>query len=550
MRESTEEQGQGFSPDAQREAIRKFAAENDLQLVGEYCDFHSGWKQADGRPEFQRLMVEAAERRFDCVLVYHTSRFARNQVEARRYKQMLRERLGIRVVSVTQPLGADPSDPSAFLAESIHEMFDEYYSVSLSFWTRTGLREKARQGHLVGTLPWGYQRDPDSGIAVPDPDRAPLVRELFERYATGQESDRTLAAWLNAKGARSAKGRAIGKDSVRDILNAAYCGYVCGLRSKDRSIRGLHDPIVSEELFDRVQEVRAWRARVTKPGTPAEDYLLRKLLYCERCGSRMHGMRGSRRGIRRYYCSSRRYGHGCEQPMTQAEPLEEQLVDWLSKFEPDEALRRHALAHVRQEARRQGGGDSRRRELMGQLERLRDLYVMNDVSKNEYVLRRQAIEEELERIGDPFDPQFDEAEELLAKFADFWATEPSPAERRRVLATLFDRVWQDDGAIVAVKPRTPFLRYFQMADELSQRRAMRAMQRVDERGRNGEARQGHATRATMRRGDESGSDGIRARDLRAGGRRAATPLHECATSWASHASTASESSKGCGSSKA
>ena len=133
VRESTEEQGQGFSPDAQREAIRTFAAENGFSLVGEYCDFHSGWRRADGRPEFQRLMGDAADRRFDVVLVYHTSRFARNQVEARRYKQMLRERLGIKVVSVTQPLGEDPTDPSTFLAESIHEMFDEYYSVSLSF---------------------------------------------------------------------------------------------------------------------------------------------------------------------------------------------------------------------------------------------------------------------------------------------------------------------------------------------------------------------------------------------------------------------------------
>jgi DNA invertase Pin-like site-specific DNA recombinase len=91
VRESTEEQGQGFSPDAQREAIRKFAADNRLTLVGEYCDFHSGWRKADGRPDFQRLMADAAERRFDVVLVYHTSRFARNQGEARRYKQMLRD---------------------------------------------------------------------------------------------------------------------------------------------------------------------------------------------------------------------------------------------------------------------------------------------------------------------------------------------------------------------------------------------------------------------------------------------------------------------------
>lgn len=85
VRESTEEQGQGFSPDAQRQAIAKFAAENELEIVGEYCDFHSGWRKADGRPEFQRLMADAAERRFDVVLVFHTSRFARNQVEARRY---------------------------------------------------------------------------------------------------------------------------------------------------------------------------------------------------------------------------------------------------------------------------------------------------------------------------------------------------------------------------------------------------------------------------------------------------------------------------------
>jgi hypothetical protein len=117
------------------------------------------------------------------VLVFHTSRFARSQVEARRYKQLLRERLGIRVVSVTQPMGEDPTDPSAFLAESIHEMFDEYYSVSLSFWTRSGLHEKARQGHLVGMLPWGYRRDPDTKLAAdPQLDRAQKVLGDFPRF--------------------------------------------------------------------------------------------------------------------------------------------------------------------------------------------------------------------------------------------------------------------------------------------------------------------------------------------------------------------------------
>jgi Resolvase, N terminal domain len=105
VRESTEEQGEGYSPDAQRQAIARFAAENQLDLVDEYVDFHSGWRGAEKRPGFQRLMADAADGRFEVVLVYHTSRFARNQLEARRYKTMLRDRLGIAVVSVTQPLG-------------------------------------------------------------------------------------------------------------------------------------------------------------------------------------------------------------------------------------------------------------------------------------------------------------------------------------------------------------------------------------------------------------------------------------------------------------
>ncbi len=206
---------------------------------------------------------------------------------------------------------------------------------------------------------------------------------------------------------------------VREILlNSAYCGYVGGLRSKDRSVRGLHEAIVSEELFDRVQEVRTWRARVVKPGPPSEDYLLRKLLHCERCGARMHGTRGSRPPVRRYLCSTRRHGDGCDQPITRAEPLEEQL--------------------------------------------------------------------DLRAATPPFDPRLDKAEELLADFARVWELEDDPAKRRRLLATLFDRVWQDGGTIVAVKPREAFLRYFQTADEAARRRE-------------------------RKRGVKSGSDGARTR---------------------------------------
>ena len=87
----------------------------------------------------------------------------------------------------------------------------------------------------------------------------------------------------------------------------------------------------------------------------------------------------------------------------------------------------------------------------------------------------------------PFDPALAEADALIEDFARFWDEEPSPLERRKLLATLLDRVWQDGGRIVAVRPRQPFVRYFRTMQRLNTPRA--------------------------RRGDKGGSDGTRTRDL-------------------------------------
>jgi hypothetical protein len=76
-------------------------------------------------------------------------------------------------------------------------------------------------------------------------------------------------------------------------------------------------------------------------------------------------------------------------------------------------------------------------------------------------MRRQAVQDELERLAPPADPQLAEAEKVLADFASFWDREKSPAERHRLLATLFEQVWQDDGKVVAIKPQPPFAPYFQ-----------------------------------------------------------------------------------------
>jgi hypothetical protein len=80
-------------------------------------------------------------------------------------------------------------------------------------------------------------------------------------------------------------------------------------------------------------------------------------------------------------------------------------------------------------------------------------------------MRRQALEEELQRLAPPADPQLDRAQEVVGDFPRFWHAEPDPAERRKLINSLFDHVWQDNGAIVAVKPRPAFAPYFKALDE-------------------------------------------------------------------------------------
>lgn len=80
-------------------------------------------------------------------------------------------------------------------------------------------------------------------------------------------------------------------------------------------------------------------------------------------------------------------------------------------------------------------------------------------------MRRQTLEEELQRLAPPADPHLDRAQELLGDFARFWRAEPDPAERRKLLASLFDHIWQDAGRIVAVKPRPAFAAYFKALNQ-------------------------------------------------------------------------------------
>jgi DNA-binding transcriptional ArsR family regulator len=270
---------------------------------------------------------------------------------------------------------------------------------------------------------------------------------------------------------------------------------VLGQEVRVRLVYGLHDhgelsvgelaELVGVSVYDASQHLSVLRSEGIVRRTRDRQYVRYRRAFARRTA---RSTRGSRPPVRRYQCSSRRHGGDCSQPIVKAEPLEAQLIDWLYDFQPTPEMRKRILAQITLHTH-QDDDQARRKELMGQADRLKDLYMLGDLTKAQYIMRRQAIQDELERLEPTIDPDVAEAEQLLSNFAEFWEVESASAERRRLLLSLFEQVWEDGGRIVAVKPRCRLASYFQATAETH------------------ESRSGFV-------GVQNGSDGTRTRDLR------------------------------------
>ena len=213
--------------------------------------------------------------------------------------------------------------------------FAQYFSDNLSGHTKKGLRERVRQGLFNGEPPFGYQRcDPEClGLdeshtgCHPDPETAQIVAEFFERYAGGNDSQATLARWMNLQGFKTnarepdersqdpdgIKGRRFTGFSIRDILkNHFYTGKV---RHKQEQFDGRHQPIVDQLLFDAVQ-IRKRENRSRKTATvnrlSKNPHMLTGLLRCHQCGTKLWSQRQGNRGGTYYKVPDKGHEHPCQ----------------------------------------------------------------------------------------------------------------------------------------------------------------------------------------------------------------------------------------------
>lgn len=300
IRVSDERQDE-YSPDSQLKLVRAYADKHDLYLPDDsdhifYDDGISG-KSAKNRDRFQD-MIAAAKRKdhpFDVILVWKYSRFCRNQEESIVYKSLLRK-IGVDVISVSEPL---VEGPFGSLVERVLEWEDEYYLTRLAGEVRRGMNERFSRGQPVVAPPFGYSIDSERNLYYPN-DQAPLVVEIFERYAAG-DGFRKIASCMGERGMRTRFGNPPDNRQIEYILhNPTYIGklrWSKGGRTASKRdyananmllIDGAHDPIITAELWEAVQkrleEEKKKYQKYARREQPIE-YAMKGLVRCSDCGS-------------------------------------------------------------------------------------------------------------------------------------------------------------------------------------------------------------------------------------------------------------------------
>ncbi|MGM9684023.1 MAG: recombinase family protein, partial [Eubacteriales bacterium] len=318
------------SIDGQLRECKAFAERNGIDIIGSYIDRAFSAK-TDNRPDFQRMIKDSSSKAFDVVIVWKLDRFARDRYDSAYYKRTLRKN-GVKVVSATEIIS---EGAEGILLESLLEGIAEYYSVELAEKTLRGMTENALACKINGSVPLGYVATEDGHYQI-DPIFAPIIVEIYQMYLDGMTMQEIVNN-LRSRGIRNRKGAEISENVVSNILkNRRYLGeYIF----RDIVIPNGIPQIVSQELFERVQERMAKNKKSPARYKAEEEYLLSTKLFCGKCQRMMAGESGKRRdeAIYRYYkCSGVKRKLGCDKKTVRKDWIEDLVVNEIKRIIHDD----------------------------------------------------------------------------------------------------------------------------------------------------------------------------------------------------------------------
>ncbi len=308
-RVSSKEQIEGTSLESQQTACREYARAKNIEILKVFIEQGESAKFAD-RTQLVELIDFCRRNKgaVDALLVWKVDRFARNVADHFSVKATL-GKYGVRIVSVTEPIDANPEGK---LMETILAGFAQFDNDLRATRTVQGMRRKLQEGIFPWGPPFGYKSSvtgnekknlPD----LPDEPAFSLIRRGFAEFATGAHTQAEMGRLMASWGLVAAHGKVFAPQSLYQLFtNPFYAGILVDPWSGEE-FPGKHAPLVTREEFARVQRMIAARSRSVPHQKFREEFPLRGFVRCDACH---HGLTPRRPPENRPYVATSKPANG------------------------------------------------------------------------------------------------------------------------------------------------------------------------------------------------------------------------------------------------
>lgn len=321
LSQEDERLGESLSIENQRLMLQRYAEEHRFPNIQFYVD--DGYSGADfNRPDFKRMMSDVECGKVGIVIVKDQSRLGRDYLQTGMLMEITFPQYDVRFIAVND--GVDSANGVSDFS-GIKNYFNDFYARDTSRKIRAVQRAKGERGERVGTtIPYGYMKNPANPKQfIPNPETAPIVKRIFEMYASGigivkicdrLSKEKILSPSVYAFKTTGSKSGSPdltrpyhwAQTTVRKMLsNQEYVGDTVNFKTYSKSnklkkrlkndpeniliFKDTHEAIIDRKTFELVQKHFAGRKRPDKQGE-MDKYA--GYLFCGECGSRLYLHRG------------------------------------------------------------------------------------------------------------------------------------------------------------------------------------------------------------------------------------------------------------------
>lgn len=392
IRVSTHKQKKGVSMEEQKRAITRYAEQRNLYIVQWFEEYITAGKT--GRPKYSAMLELLRKKKVDGVIIHKIDRSSRNLHDWLDLTDLY-DIHGIEVHSAHESF--DLQTRGGRLSANMQAVVATDMIMNQRQETIKGLYGRLEQGIYPFGAPVGYKDMGKGKLKEIDPITGPLIRQVYEFYATRKYGLHQLVEVVDKLGLRNINGSKIQVTTLSRILNNPF--YMGLLVVKGKSFQGKHVPLVSPALYKKVQLILKGKVN---DRVRTHDFLFRKAITCKPCG---YSLIGERQKGKVYY--------RCHTPTCPTKGLRESnLYTWLLnayemvEFTPIEMKEIDALVlasqadwekqhtEVLQSIRLQ------KQQVINRIERLNDVFLEPDnaLGQEEYNTRKLALLTELKGI--------------------------------------------------------------------------------------------------------------------------------------------------------